>query len=135
MSPHHTIRVISGYHGLNHRGGSDRGRREAVAIVEVGQPAGGVSRLPAWLCPDTRATVADGTAESIPLTTSSIDTVLAGSAWHWFNQSQALADCLSWALRRSARGPALVRALTTALDRHASRFRTIVQAKSADVDL
>jgi ubiquinone/menaquinone biosynthesis C-methylase UbiE len=39
-----------------------------------------------------RATVIDGTAESIPLATASIDAVLAGSAWHWFNQSQALAE-------------------------------------------
>jgi ubiquinone/menaquinone biosynthesis C-methylase UbiE len=39
-----------------------------------------------------RATVMDGTAESIPLATASIDTVLVGSAWHWFNQSQALAE-------------------------------------------
>lgn len=39
-----------------------------------------------------RATVIDGTAESIPLATASIDTVLAGSAWHWFNESQAPAE-------------------------------------------
>jgi ubiquinone/menaquinone biosynthesis C-methylase UbiE len=39
-----------------------------------------------------RATVIDGTAESIPLATASIDTVLVGSAWHWFNQSPAPAE-------------------------------------------
>jgi SAM-dependent methyltransferase len=39
-----------------------------------------------------RATVIDGTAESIPLAAARIDTVLVGSAWHWFNQSQALAE-------------------------------------------
>jgi ubiquinone/menaquinone biosynthesis C-methylase UbiE len=39
-----------------------------------------------------RATVMDGTAESIPLATASIDAVLVGSAWHWFNQSQAVAE-------------------------------------------
>lgn len=39
-----------------------------------------------------RATVIDGTAESIPLPTASIDTVLTGSAWHWFDSSQAPAE-------------------------------------------
>jgi ubiquinone/menaquinone biosynthesis C-methylase UbiE len=38
------------------------------------------------------ATVLDGAAESIPLATATIDAVLVGSAWHWFDQSQALAE-------------------------------------------
>jgi ubiquinone/menaquinone biosynthesis C-methylase UbiE len=39
-----------------------------------------------------RAIVVDGTAESIPLATACIDAVLVGSAWHWFNLPQALAE-------------------------------------------
>lgn len=57
------------------------------------------------------ATVIDGTAESIPLATASIDAVLAGSAWHWFNQSQAPAE-----IARVLRDGGVLRVLGTTPD-------------------
>ena len=41
--------------------------------------------------PDAEAHV--GTAEQIPADDSSIDAVLVGQAWHWFDRDRALAEC------------------------------------------
>ena len=49
---------------------------------------------------DPRATGLAGTAERVPLADASIDGVLVGQAWHWFDPASAVAE-----VRRSC-GPA-----------------------------
>lgn len=39
-----------------------------------------------------RARVLDGVAEGIPLSDGSVDAVVVGSAWHWFEPAKALAE-------------------------------------------
>ena len=41
---------------------------------------------------DPRATVLAGTAESVPLADGSVDAVLVGQAWHWFDPVTAVAE-------------------------------------------
>jgi ubiquinone/menaquinone biosynthesis C-methylase UbiE len=71
-----------------------------------------------------RATVMDGTAESIPLATASIDAVLVGSAWHWFNESQAVAE-----IARVLRGGGVVGVLGTRPDLSVDWVRDLFTAE------
>lgn len=41
---------------------------------------------------DPRALVVAGTAEQVPLEDSSVDAVVVGQAWHWFDEAAALAS-------------------------------------------
>ncbi len=41
---------------------------------------------------DTRAVPLAGTAEQVPLPDRSVDAVVAGQAWHWFDTAEALAE-------------------------------------------
>ena len=43
---------------------------------------------------DPRATVLAGTAEDVPLADASVDAVLVGQAWHWFDPQAATASVL-----------------------------------------
>jgi SAM-dependent methyltransferase len=58
------------------------------ARVTAVEPLDGMRRELAAAVPD--ATVLDGTAEQIPIADESVDAVLVGQAFHWFDQPRAL---------------------------------------------
>ena len=66
------------------------------AEVTAVEPLDGMRRELAAAAPD--ATVLDGTAERIPIGDGSVDAVLVGQAFHWFDQPRAL-DEMARALR------------------------------------
>ena len=90
------------------------------------EPVAGMRRVLARLLPDVR--VLDGTAERIPLPDASLDAVVVGQAFHWFDAPAAVAEIarvlrpdgrlgLIWNLRDET--APWVAQLTALLDRHA----------------
>lgn len=65
-----------------------RGRAD-LEVVAV-EPDRAMRKVLSRRCPDVR--VLDGTAEHIPLDDGSVDAVLVGSAWHWFDPLLAVPE-------------------------------------------
>lgn len=71
-------------------------------------------------------TALDGTAERVPLPDRSVDAVLVGQAWHWFNEQQALAE-----VRRVLRPGGVLGLLSNVFDDRVPWVADVAQACAA----
>lgn len=106
------------------------------------EPVAGMRQVLAEVLPDLR--VLDGTAEALPLGDASVDAVVVGQAFHWFDGHRALAEIarvlrpggglgLIWNVRGESVGWAAE--LSVLLDRHAGdapRYRNMAWRTAFD---
>lgn len=95
---------------------------------------------------DTRAEPLAGTAEQVPLPDGSVDVVVAGQAWHWFDTARALAEVrrvlrpggtlgLLWNVLDDSRGWALELAELLSLEPRLSHMDRAATSPAAGCDV
>lgn len=64
----------------------------AAVVLHAVEPDAGMRAEFARVVNDRRVELSDGTAESVPLPDASVDAVVVGSAFHWFDPARAMPE-------------------------------------------